>query len=138
MQKQLEEFKSHLEGFFNPKKVEETKEVNEPKVELQEEEVKKTKEVKEEPQVAYVTSEQLSEVKNELLSMIKSLIEENKKEDKEVPAELSKQEEIKAEDVELADVEEIIHTPEVDIKDNSFELRGDSALERIQYALNKQ
>ena len=138
MQKQLEEFKSHLEGFFNPKKVEETKEVNEPKVELQEEEVKKTKEVKEEPQVAYVTSEQLSEVKNELLSMIKSLIEENKKENKEVPAELSKQEEIKAEDVELADVEEIIHTPEVDIKDNSFELRGDSALERIQYALNKQ
>lgn len=137
MSYKLEDFKSHLEGFFNPKKTDEAKEVNEPKVELQEEEVKETKEVKQEPQVAYVTSEQLSEVKNELLSMIKSLIEENKKEVKEVPAELSKQEETKAEEVELADVEEIIHTPEVDIKDNSFELRGESALERIQYALNK-
>ena len=63
-------------------------------------------EVAEAPVANYVTSEDLSAVKTELLSMIKALIEDKAvSETKEVPQELSKQEE-----VELA--EEVIHSPE--------------------------
>ena len=63
-------------------------------------------EVVEAPSAIYATSEELSAVKLELLSMIKALIEDKSAGDsKEVPIELS--EEIK---VELS--EEIIHSPE--------------------------
>lgn len=65
----------------------------------------------------YVTSEELSAVKAELLSMIKALIEDKPMgEVKEVPEELSKQEE-----VELSEeVEEVVHSPEnsIEVKKN--------------------
>tara|TARA_R110000772_G_scaffold27891_1_gene70699 strand:+ start:85 stop:543 length:459 start_codon:yes stop_codon:yes gene_type:complete len=63
--------------------------------------------------MGYVTSEELSAVKSELLSMIKALIEDKPMGDvKEVPEELSKQEE-----VELSEnVEEVIHSPENSIE----------------------
>ena len=66
-------------------------------------------EVAEAPVANYVTSEDLSAVKTELLSMIKALIEDKAvSETKEVPQELSKQEE-----VELSEeAEEVIHSPE--------------------------
>lgn len=63
-------------------------------------------EVSEAPVANYVTLEELSAVKTELLSMIKALIEDKSSVDsKEVPTELSKQEE-----VELS--EEVVHSPE--------------------------
>ena len=66
----------------------------------------KVEEVAEAPSAIYATSEELSAVKLELLSMIKALIEDKSSADiKEVPQELSSQEE-----VELS--EEVIHSPE--------------------------
>mgnify|MGYP003651028165 FL=1 len=63
-------------------------------------------EVAEAPVASYATSEELSAVKLELLSMIEALIEDKSSADiKEVPQELSSQEE-----VELS--EEVIHSPE--------------------------
>ena len=67
-------------------------------------------EVVEAPSAIYATSEELSAVKLELLSMIKALIEDKSSADtKEVPQELSLQEEI-----ELS--EEVIHSPEESIE----------------------
>ena len=79
----------------------------EEKVEIIEEEVKEVvlaedvkkdvvvDEVSEAPVANYVTLEELSAVKTELLSMIKALIEDKSSVDsKEVPTELSKQEEV--------------------------------------------
>ena len=63
-------------------------------------------EVAEAPVASYATSEELSAVKLELLSMIKALIEDKSSANtKEVPQELSAQKEI-----ELS--EEVIHSPE--------------------------
>ena len=92
-----------------------TEEVAE-EVALAEEEVVVPQEAVAEEVVApmgYVTSEELSAVKSELLSMIKALIEDKPMGDvKEVPEELSKQEE-----VELSEnVEEVIHSPENSIE----------------------
>jgi hypothetical protein len=65
------------------------------------------------PAMSYATSEDLAAVKSELLSMIKALIEDKPMgEAKEVPQELSKQEE-----VELSEnVEEVVHSPEAQIE----------------------
>jgi hypothetical protein len=77
--------------------------------ESKEEEEVVVDEVAEAPVANYVTSEDLSAVKTELLSMINALIEDKAvSETKEVPQELSKQEE-----VELSEeAEEVIHSPE--------------------------
>ena len=70
-------------------------------------------EVAEAPVASYATSEELSALKLELLSMINALIEDKSSpETKEVPQELSKQEE-----VELSEeAEEVIHSPEAAIE----------------------
>ena len=67
----------------------------------------------ESPVMSYATSDDLAAVKSELLSMIKALIEDKPMgETKEVPEELSKQEE-----VELSEnVEEVVHSPEAQIE----------------------
>jgi len=63
----------------------------------------------------YVTPEELSAVKTELLSMIKALIEDKPMGDvKDVPQELSKQEEVELSE----DVEEVVHSPENTIETN--------------------
>jgi len=87
-------------------------EVNE--VLLAEEEVAvPSKEVTEVPPMMYVTPEELSAVKTELLSMIKALIEDKPMGDlKEVPQELSKQEEIELSE----EAEEVLHSPENSIE----------------------
>jgi len=98
-----------------------TEEVTE-KVEEEVEEVVLADEPKEEvvieeeveaPAMSYATSDELAAVKSELLSMIKALIEDKPMgEVKEVPEELSKQEE-----VELSEnVEEVVHSPEAQIE----------------------
>lgn len=67
----------------------------------------------ESPSMIYATSDELSAVKAELLSMIKALIEDKPMGDvKDIPEELSKQEE-----VELSEeVEEVVHSPENSIE----------------------
>ena len=70
-------------------------------------------EVAEAPVASYATSDELSAVKTELLSMIKALIEDKSAADsKEVPQELSSHEE-----VELSEeAEEVLHSPEAAIE----------------------
>jgi len=65
------------------------------------------------PSMSYATSEELSAVKAELLSMIKALIEDKPMGDvKDIPEELSKQEEVELSE----DVEEVVHSPENSIE----------------------
>jgi len=102
------------------------------------EEPKKAEPAQEMVQPNYVTEQQLSDVKNELFSMIQALLEENKKQLKEVPQELAKQDVV---EVELQEVKEIVHSPEneVEKKENISlaELRGMSIQERIYAQLNQ-
>lgn len=82
-------------------------EVAETEVELAEEEAKEVKK-EAEVAVAFATIEQVENLKVELLSMIKAIIEDKgDASDKEVPQELSKEVELKEDTVE-----EIIHSPE--------------------------
>ena len=65
------------------------------------------------PSMSYATSDELSAVKAELLSMIKALIEDKPMGDvKDIPEELSKQEEVELSE----DVEEVVHSPENSIE----------------------
>lgn len=111
-------------------------------------EVVLNEEVKEEPKQevekevtpTYVTEQQLSDVRNELLSMLKVLIEETKKDVKEVPQELSSEKEEVKEEVELSEVKEIVHSPEneVERKEVKFSkpLSAMTPQERIYAMLN--
>jgi hypothetical protein len=98
---------------------EEVKEEVEETVLAEEEVVEAPKEeiVEDEVSMEYATSEDLSALKAEILSMINALIEDKPMgEVKEVPEELSKQEE-----VELSEeVEEVVHSPEnsIEVKKN--------------------
>ena len=65
------------------------------------------------PSGVYVTPEELSIVKAELISMINALIEDKPMGDvKDIPEELSKQEEVELSE----DVEEVVHSPENSIE----------------------
>lgn len=104
--------------------------------ELAEEEAKEEV-VEEKVAVSFATEEQLSNLRVELLSMIKAIIEDkSEKEDKDVPQEL-------AEQVELAEetVEEIVHSPEATVdKSNNYNFKNVSQMstsERIRARLNK-
>jgi len=67
----------------------------------------------ESPSMSYATSDELLAVKAELLSMIKALIEDKPMGDvKDIPEELSKQEEVELSE----DVEEVVHSPENSIE----------------------
>ena len=113
-------------------------EVTEVKVELAEDEApaKKAEPVKEveQVQVNFATLQELSEVKQELLSMIKALIEDKSDvADVEVPQKLSK------EDVELSIEEEIIHSPENKSEQkvkNYINKQPMTTQERVAFALN--
>jgi hypothetical protein len=95
------------------------------------------KEAKQEPaqEVVYATAQEVAEMKNELLSMIKAIIESGQpKETQEVPQELSAQVELKEEIVE-----EIVHSPEnveKNINKTNLSSRPMTELERVQYILN--
>ena len=84
--------------------------------------------------MSYATSEELSAVKAELLSMIKALIEDKPMgEAKEVPQELSKQEE-----VELSEnVEEVVHSPEAQIEKKKSLLSNPNKSMTIEYRVNR-
>ena len=105
-------------------------EVSEVLLAVEEEVVVPTEEVAEVAPMMYVTPEELSAVKSELLSMIKALIEDKPMGDlKEVPQELSKQEE-----VELSEeAEEVVHSPE-----NSIEKKNGLILNRNKNMTTEQ
>lgn len=138
----LENIWSSLKDSLNlSSEKEEVKEVEDVKTELAEESKEEVKEeVKEEP-VSYALKSDLDAFRTEMLSMFKTLMEENKKDLKEVPQKLSKEEEIKeeTEDVQLS-VEEIVHSPENEVEKKqlflSKPLADMTAQERVQYILN--
>jgi len=114
-------------------------EVKEEEVSLEKEEVALEEEaiVEEKEEVSmegYATSEDLSAVKAELLAMIKSLIEDKPEGDlKEVPEELSKQEE-----VELSEeVKEVVHSPENEIESKKSLLANMNRPMSTQERVNK-
>jgi hypothetical protein len=86
------------------------------------------------PAMSYATSEDLAAVKSELLSMIKALIEDKPMgEAKEVPQELSKQEE-----VELSEnVEEVVHSPEAQIEKKKSLLSNPNKSMTIEDRVNR-
>jgi hypothetical protein len=86
------------------------------------------------PAMSYATSEDLAAVKSELLSMIKALIEDKPMgESKEVPQELSKQEE-----VELSEnVEEVVHSPEAQIEKKKSLLSNPNKSMTIEERVNR-
>jgi hypothetical protein len=90
--------------------------------------------------IEYATKQELSDVKSELLSMIKTIIEENEKKVKEIPQELSSDKEV--EKVELSEVEEIIHSPENEVKKETVQFSKPfgamSIAERINEMLNNK
>jgi Fe2+ transport system protein B len=118
----------------------ETKEeVVEEAVELAEE--KPTEEPKKEDSVKseanqvianFATQEQLSQVKMELLEMIKSIIEDKSTVgEKQVPQELS------AEKVELEAVEEIVHSPESEVEKKNVVLFENKQPSTVQERVNQ-
>lgn len=118
-------------------------EVEEPKVELKEaEEVKEeVKDEAEKVEVKYATQAELSQMESKFMEMFKALLEESKKDVNEVPQELSsdKKEEVK-EEVELSNVEEIVHSPENEVEKREVKfskpLSDMTAQERIFAMLN--
>jgi len=130
----VEEVKEEVKDVaLSEEKVESEKLAEEPAEEVKEE-------VKEEveEQVLYVTAEELSAVKTELMSMINSLIEDKSMgESKEVPQELSK-DEVKEEKVELsADAEEVVHSPENKVEKKESVLLNNNRPMTIQERVNK-
>ena len=86
------------------------------------------------PVMSYASSDDLAAVKAELLSMIKALIEDKPMgEAKEVPEELSKQEE-----VELSEnVEEVVHSPEAQIEKKKSLLSNPNKSMTIEERVNR-
>ncbi|MAY52533.1 MAG: hypothetical protein CMC75_04635 [Flavobacteriaceae bacterium] len=120
---------------------EETKEeVIEEAVELAEEEPKKeaAPAVEAPVQMNFATQEELSQVKQELLSMIKAMMEDKSDyAEADVPAKLSAEEK---EAIELSEVveEEVVHSPEsvTESKQKNFNNKGMTAAERVWSMIN--
>jgi len=101
----------------------------EPKAEAKPEE--KKEEVAEVVAAAFATQQELSQVKMELLEMIKSIIEDKTSVgDKEVPQELSTQ-------VELEKSEEIVHSPEAEVDKKKVVLFENKRPATIQDRINQ-
>jgi len=120
---------------------EETKEeVIEEAVELAEEEPKKeaAPAVEAPVQMNFATQEELSQVKQELLSMIKAMMEDKSDySEADVPAKLSAEEK---EAIELSEIveEEVVHSPEsvTETRQKNFNNKGMTAAERVWSMIN--
>jgi len=94
----------------------------------------------------YVTKQEMSEMKSELLAMISTIIDEKEKKMKEVPQELSADEKVEVENVEKVElsevVEEIVHSPENEVKKQPVQFSKPfgamSIAERINEMLNNK
>ena len=118
---------------------EETKEeVIEEAVELAEEKEEPKTEVEAPVQMNFATQEELSQVKQELLSMIKAMMEDKSDyAEADVPAKLSAEEK---EAVELSEEveEEVVHSPEsvTETRQKNFNNKGMTAAERVWSMIN--
>lgn len=107
-------------------------------------EVKKVEEVNEveSVDVKYATQQDLTAMESKFMEMFKALLEESKKDVKEVPQELSADKKEVKEEVELSEVKEIVHSPENEVERKeavafSKPLELMSPQERIYAMLNK-
>jgi len=107
-------------------------------------EVKKVEEVNEVESVdiKYATQQELTAMESKFMEMFKALLEESKKDVKEVPQELSANKKEVKEEVELSEVKEIVHSPENEVERKeavafSKPLELMSPQERIYAMLNK-
>ena len=107
-------------------------------------EVKKVEEVNEVESVdiKYATQQELTAMESKFMEMFKALLEESKKDVKEVPQELSADKKEVKEEVELSEVKEIVHSPENEVERKeavafSKPLELMSPQERIYAMLNK-
>mgnify|MGYP003653170822 CR=1 FL=1 len=121
----------------------EVKEADTKEVELADE-VKEEKEVKEVESVdiKYATQQELTAMESKFMEMFKALLEESKKDVKEVPQELSADKKEVKEEVELSEVKEIVHSPENEVERKeavafSKPLELMTPQERIYAMLNK-
>lgn len=114
-------------------------EVVEETVELAEEESKKEAAPVEQVQMNFATQEELSQVKQELLSMIKAMMEDKSDySEADVPANLSAEEK---EAIELSQVEEeVVHSPEAETEKKHKGLLSNkkpmSIQERVAWMIN--
>lgn len=114
-------------------------EVVEETVELAEEESKKEAAPVEQVQMNFATQEELSQVKQELLSMIKAMMEDKSDySEADVPAKLSAEEK---EAIELSQVEEeVVHSPEAETEKKHKGLLSNkkpmSIQERVAWMIN--
>ena len=124
----------------------EVKEADTKEVELADEvkEEKKVEEVKEVESVdiKYATQQELTAMEPKFMEMFKALLEESKKDVKEVPQELSADKKEVKEEVELSEVKEIVHSPENEVERKeavafSKPLELMTPQERIYAMLNK-
>ena len=124
----------------------EVKEADTKEVELADEvkEEKKVEEVKEVESVdiKYATQQELTAMESKFMEMFKALLEESKKDVKEVPQELSADKKEVKEEVELSEVKEIVHSPENEVERKeavafSKPLELMTPQERIYAMLNK-
>tara|TARA_R110002050_G_scaffold59209_4_gene132496 strand:- start:1577 stop:1990 length:414 start_codon:yes stop_codon:yes gene_type:complete len=124
----------------------EVKEADTKEVELADEvkEEKKVEEVKEveSVDVKYATQQELTAMESKFMEMFKALLEESKKDVKEVPQELSADKKEVKEEVELSEVKEIVHSPENEVERKeavafSKPLELMTPQERIYAMLNK-
>jgi len=124
----------------------EVKEADIKEVELADEvkEEKKVEEVKEveSVDVKYATQQELTAMESKFMEMFKALLEESKKDVKEVPQELSADKKEVKEEVELSEVKEIVHSPENEVERKeavafSKPLELMTPQERIYAMLNK-
>ena len=111
-------------------------EVAEEAVELAEEKEEPKKEAQ--VQMNFATQEELSQVKQELLSMIKAMMEDKSDyAEADVPAKLSAEEK---EAIELSEIveEEVVHSPEsvTESKQKNFNNKGMTAAERVWSMIN--
>ena len=107
-------------------------------------EVKKVEEVSEveNVDVKYATQQDLTAMESKFMEMFKALLEESKKDVKEVPQELSADKKEVKEELELSEVKEIVHSPENKVERKeavafSKPLELMSPQERIYAMLNK-
>jgi hypothetical protein len=134
----IEEIKKLLGMEVNEPEIKEVELADEVKEEKKVEEVKEVESV----DVKYATQQELTAMESKFMEMFKALLEESKKDVKEVPQELSADKKEVKEEVELSEVKEIVHSPENEVERKeavafSKPLELMTPQERIYAMLNK-
>lgn len=134
----IDEIKKLLGMEVNESEIKDVELADEVKEEKKVEEVKEVESV----EVKYATQQELTAMESKFMEMFKALLEESKKDVKEVPQELSADKKEVKEEVELSEVKEIVHSPENEVERKeavafSKPLELMTPQERIYAMLNK-